>query len=68
MPLITLDPRTVLLVVDLQKGLAGAMPAPVFAMMPERSAALAMAFHARDLPVACVTGATAEVIALLEAP
>jgi nicotinamidase-related amidase len=54
MPVTTLDPMTALIVVDLQKGLAGAMPA-LFDAVVERSHALAVAFRARGLPVVLVT-------------
>jgi nicotinamidase-related amidase len=46
----TIDPRVALVVVDLQKGLAGAIPATVL----ERAAALAQAFRAHELPVVLV--------------
>lgn len=55
MPLTTLDPMTALIVVDLQKGLVGALPAPVFDAVVERSHALAASFRARGLPVVLVT-------------
>jgi nicotinamidase-related amidase len=48
-----LDPQTALIVVDLQKGLAGATPD--FDLMVQRSRALADAFRARGLPVVLVT-------------
>lgn len=52
MPLTVLDPKTALIVVDLQKGMAGA---PGFAPVVEKSRALADAFRARTLPVVLVT-------------
>lgn len=55
MPLTRLDPGTALIVIDLQKGLAGALPAPTFAAVVERSRALADAFRAHCLPVVLVT-------------
>ena len=55
MPLTTLDPNTALIVIDLQKGLAGLVPAEVFDPIVVRSAALAAAFRARGLPVVLVT-------------
>lgn len=51
MPLTMLDPNAALVIVDLQKGLAGALPAPLVA----RNRALAEAFRARNLPVVLVT-------------
>jgi nicotinamidase-related amidase len=55
MPLTTLDPRTALVVVDLQKGVLGidTQPYPAEQVL-ERSSALAEAFRARDLPVVLV--------------
>jgi nicotinamidase-related amidase len=55
MALTCLDPRTALIVIDLQKGLAGLVPAPIFAPVVERSRALADAFRARGLPVVLVS-------------
>ncbi|MEI9928594.1 MAG: isochorismatase family protein [Sphingomonas sp.] len=55
MPLTTLDPNTALIVVDLQKGLVGAMPAETFDPVVARSRALADAFRAGGLPVVLVT-------------
>jgi nicotinamidase-related amidase len=55
MPVTTLDPTTALIIVDLQKGIAGMVPAAVFSPIVERSAALAEAFRARGLPVVLVT-------------
>lgn len=54
MPVTTLDAKTALIVVDLQKGLAGAMPA-LFEAVVERSHALAAAFRAHGLPVVLIT-------------
>jgi nicotinamidase-related amidase len=53
MPLTTLDPKTALIIVDLQKGLVGAVP--TLDAVVERSRALADAFRARGLPVVLVT-------------
>ena len=55
MPVTALDPKSALVVINLQKGLAGFLPAATFDPMVERSAALADAFRARDLPVVLVT-------------
>ena len=55
MPLTTLDPNTALIVVDLQKGLVGALPAETFDAVVGRSRTLAVAFRARGLPVVLVT-------------
>jgi nicotinamidase-related amidase len=54
-PVTTLDPRTALVVIDLQKGIAAAdtQPYPA-AEVVARSAQLADAFRARDLPVVLV--------------
>jgi nicotinamidase-related amidase len=54
MPVTALDPRTALIVVDLQKGIAGMPGAHRMAGVVERSAALADAFRARNLPVVLV--------------
>ncbi|MFJ5262257.1 hydrolase [Streptomyces sp. NPDC088387] len=55
MALTTLDPRTALVVIDLQRGIVGAPVQPVPAAdVVARSAALADAFRARELPVALV--------------
>jgi len=53
MPLTTLDPKTALIVIDLQKGLAGLLGGdnPVV----QNNRALAAAFRARGLPVVLVT-------------
>lgn len=50
----TLDPRTALIVVDLQKGIAGLPTAHPAAEVIERSARLADAFRTKDLPVVLV--------------
>jgi nicotinamidase-related amidase len=50
-----LDPKTALIVVDLQKGLVGLMPTPAFDAVVERSRALAVAFRTLGLPVVLVT-------------
>jgi len=55
MPLTILDPQTALIVVDLQKGLAGLMQSDMFDAVVERSSALTRAFRARGLPVVLVT-------------
>lgn len=55
MPLTTLDPKTALIVIDLQKGLAGALSGSTFETVVGRSRALADAFRARGLPVVLVT-------------
>jgi nicotinamidase-related amidase len=55
MPVTALDPRSALIVIDLQKGLTGLVPAAVFDPVVERSRALAEAFRARGLPVVLVT-------------
>ena len=55
MPLTTLDPKSALIIVDLQKGLAGRVPASTFDEVIGRSRALADAFRGRGLPVALVT-------------
>ena len=55
MPVTTLDPRTALVVIDLQKGIVAAdtVPYPT-AEVVARAAQLADAFHAHDLPVVLV--------------
>lgn len=53
MPLTALDPNTALIVVDLQKGLAGV--APTFGEVVTRARLLADAFRSRHLPVVLVT-------------
>lgn len=54
MPLTTLDPVCALIVIDLQKGLAGIPTAHPFPEIVARSARLARAFRARSLPVVLV--------------
>jgi nicotinamidase-related amidase len=55
MPVTTLDPRSALVVVDLQAGIAGTPTQPhAAADVVERSARLADAFRARGLPVVLV--------------
>jgi nicotinamidase-related amidase len=55
MPVTALDPKSALVVIDLQKGLVGLLPAAIFDPVVERSAALADAFRTRGLPVVLVT-------------
>ncbi|HEY3949072.1 cysteine hydrolase, partial [Phenylobacterium sp.] len=55
MPVTALDPRSALIVIDLQKGLAAMVPAATFAPVVAKSRALADAFRARRLPVVLVT-------------
>jgi nicotinamidase-related amidase len=54
MPVTVLDPKTALIVVDLQKGIARMPSAHPMAGVVERSVALAEAFRARKLPVVLV--------------
>lgn len=54
MPLTTLDPKTALIVVDLQKGLINAPFIHPIAGVIERNCALLDAFRQRDLPVVLV--------------
>src|SRR6266568_4240053 len=54
MPITTIDPLTALIVVDLQKGIAGMSLAHPFADVAERSTALLRAFRERKLPVVLV--------------
>jgi nicotinamidase-related amidase len=54
MPITTLDPKTALIVIDLQKGIAGYVPEQPFARLLERNQALLAAFRARGLPVVLV--------------
>ncbi|WP_260704846.1 cysteine hydrolase family protein [Edaphobacter flagellatus] len=54
MPLTTLDPKTALIVVDLQKGLINAPFIHPIAGVIERTCALLDAFRQRDLPVVLV--------------
>lgn len=55
MPITTLDPQTALVIVDLQKGLAGLLPEQASRAVVGCSRALADAFRARRLPVVLVT-------------
>lgn len=54
MALTTLDPKTALIVVDLQKGIVSLPPADVAAGVVRHTRALLDAFRARDLPVVLV--------------
>ena len=54
MSITTLDPKTALIVVDLQKGIVSHAPAQVFPRVLERNQALLAAFRARGLPVVLV--------------
>ncbi len=54
MPAITLDPRTALIIIDLQKGIVGRQTAHPAAVVVERSARLAAAFRRHGLPVVLV--------------
>jgi nicotinamidase-related amidase len=54
MPVTVLDPRTALIVVDLQKGVAAMAGADRIAGVVERSAVLAAAFRGKGLPVVLV--------------
>jgi nicotinamidase-related amidase len=54
MPLTMLDPKTALIVVDLQKGLIGSSFIHPIASVIERTRALLDAFRQRDLPVVLV--------------
>lgn len=55
MPITAFDSSAALIVIDLQKGLAGLLPAVTLDPLVARSAALARAFRARGLPVVLVT-------------
>jgi nicotinamidase-related amidase len=54
MPLTTIDPKTALVVIDLQKGIVGLPTAHSTADVVEKAAKLATAFRRRDLPVVLV--------------
>ena len=54
MPVTALDPKTALIVIDLQKGIAALTGAHPMAEIIERSSALAAAFRQRGLPVVLV--------------
>ncbi len=53
MPLTTLDPKTALVVIDLQKGIIALAPSAATEVVP-RAAALAAAFRNQNLPVVLV--------------
>jgi nicotinamidase-related amidase len=55
MPVTLLDPRLALIVIDLQKGLVGALPAAIWDGVVERSCALVTAFRSGKHPVVIVT-------------
>lgn len=57
MSITTLDPRTALIVVDLQKGIVNYVPPQPFAQLLKRNQALLAAFRARALPVVLVNAA-----------
>ncbi len=59
MPLTVLDPRTALIVIDLQQGIAAMATSRPAAAVAQKAAALAEAFRRHDLPVVLVnvTGA-----------
>jgi len=54
MPATVLDPKTALIVIDLQKGIAGMVPADIFAALMTPSRALLDAFRRHHLPVVLV--------------
>ena len=54
MPITTLDPKTALVVIDLQKGIVARAAAPAGAEVVQRASMLADAFRKRGLPVALV--------------
>jgi nicotinamidase-related amidase len=54
MPITTFDPKTALIVVDLQKGIASRVPKQLFAQLLERNQALLAAFRLSGLPVVLV--------------
>lgn len=54
MPVTTLDPRTALIVIDLQKGIAALPAAHLMPYVVRHAAALAEAFRERGLPVVLV--------------
>jgi nicotinamidase-related amidase len=54
MPVTTLDPKTALIVIDLQKGIAALPVAHLMEYVVRHSVALAEAFRARGLPVVLV--------------
>lgn len=55
MPVTAIDPKTALIVIDLQKGLTAMVLEATFAPVVAKSRALADAFRARGLPVVLVT-------------
>jgi nicotinamidase-related amidase len=55
MPVTVLDPRLALIVIDLQKGLVGALPAATWNSVVERSYALLTRFRSGKHPVVIVT-------------
>lgn len=59
MPATVIDPRTALVVIDLQKGILGAPSIHPIADIVARTASLVKAFRARSLPVVFVTVAYA---------
>jgi len=54
MPVTTLDPKTALIVIDLQKGIVAYPVAPPIGPVIENAVALLQAFRSRDLPVVLV--------------
>ena len=54
MPVTTLDPRTALIVIDLQKGILALPVAHATGEIVQRASALAFAFRQRALPVVLV--------------
>jgi nicotinamidase-related amidase len=54
MPLTTLDPNTALIVIDLQKGIAGLPTVHPFGEVADNASALAVAFRKHALPVVLV--------------
>ncbi|MBS0451245.1 MAG: isochorismatase family protein [Proteobacteria bacterium] len=59
MPITTLDPKTALVVIDLQKGIVGLPTAHPASAVVQRAAQLAHAFRTRGLPVVLVNVAGA---------
>ena len=62
MPVTALDPKTALVVIDLQKGLVSPSADPRLEAMVTNAAALAAAFRARSLPVVLVNVAGAPAV------
>ena len=58
MPITTLDPKTALVVIDLQRGIVGLPTAQPVAEVVANAAALAKAFRRRGLPVGLVDAMT----------